>query len=96
MSSLRLELRQNLETGRHDLFVKLDSDRDLTSQEHEALHRSLVEKLLGQGLLKIEQLGDLNVERAPVGVKDRSPSPQPAELGARGDDGPRMPNRLAH
>lgn len=90
MSSLRLELIQNAVTGRHDLFVKLDSDRDLTSHEHEALHRSLVEKLLGQGLLGIEDIGDLKVER----VRPLSPDASPGLT----EPSPRSPspNHLAH
>lgn len=63
MSQLRLELRQNPTTGRHDLVVKLESDRDLTSHEHEALHRKLVGELLGKGFLDPEQLGGLVIER---------------------------------
>lgn len=39
MSLLRLDLRQNPVTGRHDLVVKLDSDADLTAHEHEMLHK---------------------------------------------------------
>ena len=90
MSSLRIELVQNAVTGRHDLFVKLDSDKDLTSQEHEALHRSLVGKLLGQGLLRIEDIGDLKVER----VKPSSQSGPTGLLEPSPDSS--SPNRLAH
>lgn len=99
MSSLRLELKQNPATGRHDLLVKLDSDRDLTTQEHEALHRSLVERLLGQGLLKIEELGDLKVERAGAGSAGgtgKSPSRQAATKGEPAHDHLNAPDRLAH
>lgn len=90
MSSLRLELVQNAVTGRHDLFVKLDSDRDLTSHEHEALHRSLMEKLLGQGLLRIEDIGDLKIERVkPISLEESQGLAEPSPKSS-------TPNRLAH
>lgn len=71
MSLLHLELRQNQLTGRHDLIVKLDSDEDHTSHEHETLHRKLVAQLIGSGVFSADQLGSLIVERvSPTGVQN--------------------------
>lgn len=89
MSLLRLELRQNPTTGRHDLIVKLDSDEDLTSHEHETLHKKLVAQLVGSGVFSAEQVGPLIVERVSApGVKasetqspEAAPRPQAESQG---------------
>ena len=63
MSLLRLDLRQNPVTGRHDLVVKLDSDADLTAHEHEMLHKKILAQLIGSGVLERDQLGNWIIER---------------------------------
>ncbi len=89
MSLLRLELRQNPITGRHDLVVKLDSDEDLTSNEHEALHRKLVAQLVGSGVFSADQVGPLIVERiSPQGRQDLDRQDQDRhDSGLRSPDG---------
>ncbi len=66
MSLLQLELRQNPITGRHDLVVKLESDADLTTHEHELLHKKILTQLIGPGVLDPSQLGNCIVERVSV------------------------------
>jgi hypothetical protein len=85
MAEMTIRLRCDPETGKRDIIVALESDADALPQEHEALHRRLVEKLIGSGLLTAEEAGKLIVEReerkgeaatAPVG------DPPPARKSA--------------
>ena len=73
MAQLLIALRRNAVTGKQNIVVKLDSDADALPVEHEQLHRTLVEKLVSQGL-DPELLGDLVIERdavhVPIGEAD--------------------------
>jgi hypothetical protein len=61
--------------------VSLDSDADALPQEHEQMHRALVEKLIQGGVLKASELGQIVVERveeeaapvAPVSTPEEAP-----------------------
>jgi hypothetical protein len=63
MAEMTIRLRCDPETGKRDIIVSLESDADALPQEHEALHRRLVEKLIAGGLLAAEEAGKLIVER---------------------------------
>ena len=63
MAEMTIRLRCDPETGKRDIIVALESDADALPHEHEALHRRLVEKLVGGGLLQAEEAGKLIVER---------------------------------
>jgi hypothetical protein len=63
MAEMTIRLRCDPETGKRDIIVALESDDDALPQEHEALHRRLVEKLIGSGLLAEDDAGKLIVER---------------------------------
>ena len=65
MAEMLIVLRRDPATGKQNIIVKLDSDPDALPVEHEQLHRTLVEKLIGTGL-KPEDLGELVVEREPA------------------------------
>jgi FtsH ternary system domain X3-analog len=65
MAEMLIVLRRDPATGKQNIIVKLDSDPDALPVEHEQLHRTLVEKLIGKGL-KPEDLGELIVEREPT------------------------------
>jgi hypothetical protein len=65
MAELLILLRRDPATGKQNIVVKLDSDPDSLPVEHEQLHRTLVEKLIGKGL-RPEDLGELVVEREPA------------------------------
>ncbi len=64
---MTIALRRDPATGKQNIIVKLDSDADALPIEHEQLHRTLVEKLLGQGIAA-ESIGELIVEREGVQV----------------------------
>jgi hypothetical protein len=62
MAQMTIVLRRDPASGKQNIIVKLDSDPDALPVEHEQLHKTLVEKLLGNGL-DPEDLGEVIVER---------------------------------
>jgi len=62
MAIMTIMLRRDPQTGKQNIVIKLDSEADALPQEHEQMHRELVEKLIGKGL-DPEDLGELIVER---------------------------------
>ena len=64
MAEITLRLRYNLQTGRKDLFIDYHSDDDALPIEHEQDHRAVVESLLGKGVLRRDELGEVIVRRA--------------------------------
>lgn len=66
MAELLIILRRDPQTGKQNIVVKLESDPDALPIEHEQMHKTLVEKLVGKGL-NLEDLGELVIERESVG-----------------------------
>ncbi|MEZ6140645.1 MAG: hypothetical protein R3B84_08745 [Zavarzinella sp.] len=58
MAEITIRLRQDPETGKHDILIDLRSDDDALPHEHEQQHREVVEKLLGK-----ENVGKVIIER---------------------------------
>jgi mannitol/fructose-specific phosphotransferase system IIA component (Ntr-type) len=78
MAQMTIMLRRDPVTGRQNIIVKLDSDPDALPHEHEQLHRALVEKLIGKGIVQAEELGEIVVEReesAPLAEETRGAEP---------------------
>ena len=50
-------------TGKKDIIVSLRSDADALPQEHEQMHKQLVEKLIHGGLVRPEEVGQVIIER---------------------------------
>ncbi|HEY2784881.1 MAG TPA: hypothetical protein VGJ05_07895 [Fimbriiglobus sp.] len=65
MAEMIINLRRDPATGKQNVVVKLESDPDALPVEHEQLHRTLVEKLIGKGL-NPEDLGEIVIEREPA------------------------------
>ena len=63
MAEMTIRLRIDPETGKKDIIIGLHSDEDALPQEHEALHRKLVDRLVEGGTLKADQVGRVIVER---------------------------------
>lgn len=63
MSEAIISLRNNPETGKKDVIIKLVSDADALPHEHEHDHKRLVDALLEGGTLKKKDLGEIWVER---------------------------------
>ena len=52
MPEMTIRLRCDPVTGKRDIIVQLSADADALPQEHEQLHRALVDKLVNGGILK--------------------------------------------
>ena len=63
MAELTIKLVYNLNTGKQDVFVDFVSEDDALPIEHEKDHRKIIENLLGQGILKANELGEVKVTR---------------------------------
>lgn len=73
MAEMTIRLVRDPKTGKQNIIVKLRSDEDALPQEHEQLHRALVDKLIDGGLLKAGEEGDLVIER-----EEEAAAPEPA------------------
>jgi len=60
MAQMTIMLRRDPQTGKRNIIIKLDSEADALPQEHEQMHRELVEKIFGK---KLEDFGEIIVER---------------------------------
>ena len=84
MAELLIILRRDPTSGKQNIVVKLDSDADALPIEHEDLHRTIVGKLIGKGM-KIEDLGDIVIEReatgTPAEVETKPTEPERAKQG---------------
>ena len=83
MAIMTIMLRRDPQTGKQNIVIKLDSEADALPQEHEQMHRQLVEKLIGKGL-DPEDLGEIVVEResaaSPAATpKTETPRERPKE-----------------
>jgi hypothetical protein len=63
MPEMTISLRIDPATGKKNIIVALRGEEDALPQEHEQMHRALVEKLLHGGLLKPQEVGQIIVER---------------------------------
>ncbi len=63
MAEVTIRLRCDPTTGKKDIVIALRSDPDALPQEHEQLHRSIVEQVLGKGILTPDEIGRIVVER---------------------------------
>jgi hypothetical protein len=71
MAEVTIRLIYNLETGKKDIYIDYESDADALPVEHEQQHRQLVEKLLGKGILKPGEAGDIVVGRVQPQAEGR-------------------------
>ena len=63
MADVTIRLVSNPKTGKRDIFIDYESEEDALPFEHEKDHRDVVEKLLGQGILDEDDLGNVVVGR---------------------------------
>jgi hypothetical protein len=63
MAIMTIRLIPDPNTGKKNIVVALRSDADALPQEHEQMHRALVDKLINGGLLKASEVGQIVVER---------------------------------
>ena len=63
MGEITIRMQSNLETGKKDVWIDLVSEPDSLPIEHEQDHRQIVEGLLGKGILKEDEVGQVQVRR---------------------------------
>ena len=63
MAQVTLRLVYDPDTGKKDIFIDFASDEDALPVEHERAHRELVARLLGQGVLRPDEVGRVVVTR---------------------------------
>ena len=86
MGDITIRFRMNLETGKKDIVVEYDGEDDALPHEHERRHKEIVEQLLGKGVLRAEEAGEVKVERIkpPPKTARESQGPQGEAEAARG------------
>jgi hypothetical protein len=75
VAEMTIRLQCDPVTGKKDIIVSLRSDASVLAHEHEQLHRALVEKLVGTGLLQPDEVGRVLVEREA----DKTPAALPPQ-----------------
>lgn len=73
MADIRIRLVFNQQTGKKDIFIDYESEDDALPIEHERAHREIVGKLLGQGILKPDETGEILVGRVQPGAAAAQP-----------------------
>jgi hypothetical protein len=81
MAEMTIRLMIDPATGKKNIIVKLHSNADALPQEHEQLHRALVDKLVNGGIVKATEVGQITVEREG----DEQAPAAPVEAGPQGE-----------
>ena len=76
MAHMTIRLVSNPRTGKRDIIIVHESDADALPFEHEREHRALVERLLGQGVLRPDEVGQVRVRRVAEGSAARTTTDQ--------------------
>jgi hypothetical protein len=87
MAEMTIRLQCDPLTGKKDILVSLRSDEDALPQEHEQLHKALVDKLIEGGVVKAGELGKIVVERETEEGESAPPvgAPQTEERHSRAE-----------
>ena len=91
MGEISIKFSYNRETGRTDLTIDYASDKSAMPHEHEERHEEIVDRLIEGGVIRREELGNVEVRRIPHEKKERQhatsenpPEPE-AEKGSAGN-----------
>ncbi len=84
MGQIEIRFRMNLKTGKKDLLIDFESDEDAMRHEHERDHRRVIERLVGQGVLQPDEVGEVVVQRKAPGQPTAAPAEQGPEAQASG------------
>jgi hypothetical protein len=79
MAEMTISLRCDPATGKKNIIVTLRSDEDALPQEHEQIHRRIVDQLIHGGLLQATEAGRLVIEREDKEQQPAIPSGTVAE-----------------
>lgn len=63
MADINIRFRFDTTTGKKEIVIEYESEDDAMPVEHEQRHRRIVEQLVGQGILKPDETGNVKVER---------------------------------
>ena len=63
MAEMTIRLIPDPETGKKNIIISLTGDQDSLPHEHEQMHRAIVNKLLGGGKIKAEEIGHIEITR---------------------------------
>ena len=63
MAEMTIRLIPDPETGKKNIIISLTGDQDALPHEHEQMHRAIVNKLLGGGKIKAEEIGHIEITR---------------------------------
>lgn len=87
MAEMTISLRRDPQTGKQEIHIALNSDEDALPHEHEQMHRQIVEKLVGKGIISSpDDVGNIVVEREEDSRVPESPqgeAPQEQRQGQR-------------
>ena len=78
MGEIQIRFRMNMETGKKDILIEYDGAEDAMRHEHEREHRRIVETLVGKGVLREDEVGDVKVQR---GNQEQTRTPEQTGSG---------------
>lgn len=87
MGEVTIRLVSNKVTGKRDIYIEYESDDDALPHEHEKEHKGIVEQLLGKGILRPEEAGEVKVGRVQATPTPATPNETPATKQAQGQSG---------
>lgn len=87
MANIEIRFRMNMRTGKKDIYIDVESDEDAMRHEHERDHKKIVERIIGQGLIEAEEVGEIIVERARPGQPVQQPQSGQGERQAEQQGG---------
>lgn len=70
MAEIKIRFDMNLDTGKKDIVIEYEDDGSMLPREHEKKHQQIVEKLLGKGILRPDEVGGVKVTRIRPGRVD--------------------------
>ena len=75
MAEMTIRLIPDPETGKKNIIISLTGDQDALPHEHEQMHRAIVNKLLGGGKIKAEEIGHIEITREENEKVPATPNP---------------------
>jgi hypothetical protein len=83
MPEMTIRLIPDPATGKKNIIISLRGDEDALPHEHEQMHRKLVEKVLSGNRIKLEEIGQITVEREQDEKEPASPVSSPPQQERR-------------
>jgi hypothetical protein len=87
MGEVTIRMISNSTTGKRDIYIEYESEDDALPHEHEKEHKGIIEQLMGKGILKPNELGEVKVGRVQANPTAETPNEAPAAKQAQGNQG---------